>query len=144
MTHETTPDGHIILDDSDFVDEPEQAAPVREVHVPSESVARKHLEMPLPKTDRPAQEDDLEMLDRVQQWDRDFKLSAQRGLREAFGYKTATVLDFECLMGRPGHDENDYELTVQVGSTPDAKVGEEGGHIIKIVVRRASEDALRS
>jgi len=141
MTHETTPDGHIILKDSDFVSETEET-PVQKT--PAESRARTHLEMPLPKTDRPAQEDEMEMLDRIQQWDRDFKKSAQQGLREAFGYKTATVLDFECLMGRPGHDEQDYELTVQVGGSPDGKIGEEGGHVIKIIVRRAAEDALRS
>ncbi len=129
------------LDDRDFVAEPDEALPV----VSTEPQPRKHLEMKLPATERPAgEEGDFEMLDRIQQWNRDFIISAQRALRDVYGYKTATVTDFQCLLGRPGHDENDYELTVQVGATSDGKIGDEGMQALKIVVRRASEDALQS
>jgi hypothetical protein len=102
------------------------------------------LEMPLPKHELPlAGEDSMEMVDRVKRWEEFFKRSAERALRAVRGYERATVTDYRWLAMEPGHDENDYELSVQVGSGSD-KVGEESASTVKIVVRRVSEDSLQS
>ena len=107
-----------------------------------ESSKRFHLEAELPHTTARPEESDEEMIDRVQGWEKDFKQSAQDALRKMHGFGESTVIDFRSLMGAPGHDEDDYELTVQC-NPPDGKIGGEDVRIAKIVVRRAGNDSLQ-
>jgi hypothetical protein len=103
-----------------------------------------HLEMRLPKPshpDRDETESDA-MFDRVEKWDEDFKQSVQKALREVYGYKTAVVKDFQCLIGKPGHDENDYEVSVSIGDEKNGKIGGAEAWTVKIIVRRVPEEVL--
>ena len=102
-----------------------------------------HLEMKLPPVHGESQgESTYEMLERLEQWDADFVKSAQKALRDVYGYTSAVVTKFECLMGRPGFDESDYELTVSVGDKKVHKIGEPGAWTIKIIVRRVPDEVL--
>lgn len=123
-------------------DEGLPAEPEPDTSPAEEMSARDQMDMALPPNE-PQRDDEgsSEMFERVKKWDDDFKESARRALRDVYGYKTAEVLDFRSLNGKEGHDENDYELTVQVGDASD-DIGGEGLSTVKIIVRRTADESL--